>query len=215
MSSPVALILGAGSGIGQSVAKTLKGKGYKVALASRTPSTDDEFFHLTVDLTHLESIDAVFKSVEKELGAPPNVVVYNAALFKPLPVPNDPLSLPLSEFEDNLKLGAGVFPAAQSALSGFRRLPGDLPKVFINTGNILPFIPAVPSYFGLGIQKKLESHLVELFDAAYRKDGFRFYFASQVNAEGGIPGPEFNPAIHGHVYWEVIQSKDLPGWDLR
>lgn len=54
MSSPIALVLGAGANIGQAVGRKFTANGYKVALASRTASSEvtsqdakDGLFYLT------------------------------------------------------------------------------------------------------------------------------------------------------------------------
>lgn len=79
--SLVALILGAGPGIGHSVAKKLIGEGYKVAAASRTPdlaiAKTIGFHPIKLDLSNTEEIPNIFAEVQKELGGFPNVVIYN------------------------------------------------------------------------------------------------------------------------------------------
>lgn len=78
-SSPVLLILGAGSNVGASVAKAFSEKGYKIALASRTVKNEDsdtKDFHVACDLSDPFSVPDVFKKVKETLGIP-SVVVYN------------------------------------------------------------------------------------------------------------------------------------------
>lgn len=99
----VALILGAGGNVGkvthniygwfqyterlpplwQAVALKLYNEGYKIAVASRSQSdpTEGKALPLKVDVTKENEIISAFKQVEKSLGAPPNVVVYNGVLF--------------------------------------------------------------------------------------------------------------------------------------
>jgi NAD(P)-dependent dehydrogenase (short-subunit alcohol dehydrogenase family) len=82
MSSPVAFIIGAGSGVGRSVGLMLKKIGYSVALGSRNSDKDvlskeDGFTSVAIDVTKSDTIVAAFDSVKKELGAPPSVVVFN------------------------------------------------------------------------------------------------------------------------------------------
>ena len=79
MSSPVALIFGAGKNIGANVAKSLAANGYKVALASRTSQhglSDSQYMFTNCDLADPSSVEKVFETVREKLGHP-SVVVYN------------------------------------------------------------------------------------------------------------------------------------------
>lgn len=80
--SPVALILGAGSNIGQNVGRVFAAKGYKIALAARSlkeeDSTPDQLL-IRSDFSDPESVEKVFSTVKSKLGAP-GVVVYNGNL---------------------------------------------------------------------------------------------------------------------------------------
>ena len=77
--SPVLLILGAGSNIGQHVCRAFLAKGYKVALTSRTlneeESTADKL-NISSDLSDPNSVAKVFTKVKESLGLP-SVVIYN------------------------------------------------------------------------------------------------------------------------------------------
>jgi NAD(P)-dependent dehydrogenase (short-subunit alcohol dehydrogenase family) len=79
MSSPIVLILGAGSNIGQATAKAFASQGYKVALASRSmkdaESTSDEL-HIPTDLSNSNAVIDAFAKVKSVYG-PPSVIVYN------------------------------------------------------------------------------------------------------------------------------------------
>ena len=76
---PVVLILGAGSNIGQHVARAFASKGYKVALAARrlkeADSTADQI-NISSDLSDPNSVVSVFEKVKASFGAP-SVVIYN------------------------------------------------------------------------------------------------------------------------------------------
>ena len=77
--SSVILILGSGPNIGQHVAQAFAAKGYKVALASRRPKSEDnttERVNIAVDLSDPNSVIGVFAKVKASLGIP-SVVVYN------------------------------------------------------------------------------------------------------------------------------------------
>lgn len=81
MSARSIFIIGAGANVGRSVALRFKREGYRVAVGSRSPNVDgarkDGLFPVTLDVSQEASIGEAFKAVEKEFGAPPNVVVYN------------------------------------------------------------------------------------------------------------------------------------------
>ena len=80
MASKILLVLGGGRNIGLSVAKRFHQNGYKVAVVSRTSSSDyDGTADLVIkeDLATGESgIQSIFKQVREKLGEP-GVVVYN------------------------------------------------------------------------------------------------------------------------------------------
>ena len=79
MTSPVALILGAGANVGQNVGRAFAAKGYKVALAARglkaEDSTQDQL-HIQADFSDPSSISTIFEKVKSQFGLP-HVVVYN------------------------------------------------------------------------------------------------------------------------------------------
>lgn len=80
MSPPIVLILGAGSGIGASVASCFAAKGYTIASAARSLSDqrkDERHLELNVDLSQPPAVPEVFRKIEQELGTPPSVVIYN------------------------------------------------------------------------------------------------------------------------------------------
>jgi NAD(P)-dependent dehydrogenase (short-subunit alcohol dehydrogenase family) len=89
MSAPVALVLGAGPGVGIAVAKKLASNGYKVAVASRSGKSSTEgFLSLKVDFSNPDSIPSVFTVVKKEFGIAPSAVIYDAATLTPPPDQN-------------------------------------------------------------------------------------------------------------------------------
>lgn len=86
---PVALILGAGPNIGQTVAQIFASKGYKVALASRSlnegESTDNQL-NIKSDFSKPDDVVNAFTKVNTVFGIP-SVVVYNGrtrSSIKPL-----------------------------------------------------------------------------------------------------------------------------------
>lgn len=78
-SSPIVLILGAGSNIGRHVARAFASKGYKTALVARSlkeaDNTTDQI-NIPGDLSDPNFIASAFSKVKSSLGLP-SVVVYN------------------------------------------------------------------------------------------------------------------------------------------
>lgn len=178
--TPVALILGAGPRIGISVAQKFVSQGYKVAIVSRTgggasTSPSEGFLSLKADFTKPESIAALFTAVENEFHAPPSVVVYNAAARTAPPVEdnlfsNSPENL-TSDFTVNT---LSAYVAAQQAVIGWEKLPKEVKKTFIYTGNIMntTIIP-IAAAVNLGIGKSASSYWIGLADTLYQTKGYR------------------------------------------
>ncbi|KAJ7182256.1 hypothetical protein C8R43DRAFT_1143991 [Mycena crocata] len=223
-SPPVAFIIGAGANVGQHTAAALKAKGYQVAVGSRNPDVEknkaDGFFTVTVDAADIESIKAAFATVNTSLGTP-SVFVFNAPVFAPPAVPDDPLSLSVEGMAAHTGMGVSVYAAAQQFISLARAAgPGfaSVPKTFIATGNPLPWSPDL-RFFGTNIQKIVQWRLLGLLAEAYRKENFRFYFATLVGSTGGILDhiPDFftSGPQHAKVYMHLIEQGEQVEWDYR
>ncbi|KAJ3513691.1 hypothetical protein NLJ89_g2807 [Agrocybe chaxingu] len=227
-SNLVAFILGAGSHIGAALAAHLRKNGYRVALGSRNPkpdtSEDEGYFHVKVDVESRVSIESAFEAVVSKLG-PVNAVIYNGELppdsSASVAFPEDEadfLSLSSEEVYKAALLGAGTFAAAQQALKSFRNdVHREHPKAFIVTGNLLPFDQFSPSkFFTLGAQKALQTRFVATASKSYEAENIKFYFATLVGKDGGLPGPDFpaSAETHAKVYWELINNKQT-NWDHR
>lgn len=81
--SPVVLILGAGSNVGQAVAKAFSAKGYKVALVARKVNeadSTDKTAYIRADFSDPGSVAGVFSKTKSLLGIP-SVVIYNGRLI--------------------------------------------------------------------------------------------------------------------------------------
>jgi len=214
-----AFILGAGARIGRCVALKLKDEGYRVAIGSRNPNVEesakDGLVPIQVDASVPETIQSAFDQVQREVGTP-NVVVFNATGFTFPPTSKDPLSIPLTSFVHDQAVGVnGVFALAQCAIRGFDQLPTTIPRVFIVTGNLLPFVAAVPNMVTLGTQKVASAYLVQVFAKSYADKSYRFYYAHQVSSKGGTPGKELAGPSHATAYWNLIQREGQGEWDHR
>ncbi|KAJ5565228.1 hypothetical protein N7513_001470 [Penicillium frequentans] len=190
-SSPILLILGAGSNVGASVAKAFSEKGYKIALASRTVKNEDsdpKLFHVACDLSDPFSVPDVFKNLE------------------------DPLATPLAEFSQGLNINtASVYAAAQEAVKGFAELPAEASRTFIYTGNMLN-TKVFPPLFNLGVGKAATSHIIEYLATAYPFRGFKFYYADQRKVDGSPQYVNIDGDAHGSFYVELAEIKSQGQW---
>jgi NAD(P)-dependent dehydrogenase (short-subunit alcohol dehydrogenase family) len=174
MSSPIVLILGAGSNVGQHVARAFAAKGYKVALAARSVKESDntsEQVNVPSDFTDPESIVSAFAKVRASLGVP-SVVVYNAGAATQNDAKN-PLSLPLADFNRDFTINTtSAFIAAQQAVLGFEQLPASASRTFIFTGNIMN-TAIIPPLLTLGVGKSATAHIIQNAASAYADRGYK------------------------------------------
>lgn len=81
----VALIVGAGPGLGAALARAFSGAGFKVALAARDGQAVAALASMlgargfACDATQADAVAALFAETERQLG-PPEIVIYNAGL---------------------------------------------------------------------------------------------------------------------------------------
>ncbi|KAK5112200.1 hypothetical protein LTR85_011633 [Meristemomyces frigidus] len=97
--SPIVLILGAGSNIGQAVARTFASEGYKVALAARSlneaDSTNDHL-NIASDFSTSDDVVNAFSKVEEVFGIP-SVAIYNVSAVT-FTHADDPFAISLADF---------------------------------------------------------------------------------------------------------------------
>lgn len=178
-SSKILLILGAGSNVGHGVARAFKKAGYRVVLVSRRALdghiTPDGFFNIKADLADFASVPTIFATVKAKFGEYPNVVVYNAAAMSPPSDPANPFTLPVQDLERDMAINnTSAYVAAREAVFGFEKLPEELSKVFIYTGNQLPaVVMPVPSVVGLGIGKSAASYWIGTASTIFKENGYK------------------------------------------
>ncbi|KAK5705302.1 hypothetical protein LTR97_002420 [Elasticomyces elasticus] len=208
----VALILGAGPNLGQSIAAKFAANGYRVAVAARRVSdgvsNGTGFFGMKANLSNPETVRQVFQTTTKELG-PPNVVVYNERFTTP---PDDPLSATVVQIEASRKAGVdSAFVAAQEALKAFKTHPPGTPTAFIYTGNTLNQI-AIPGVLPFALAKVAAAMLIEYCANAYGKDGYRFYYADQRQSNGLPAGADRDGIAHAEMYFELAHESKQSKW---
>ncbi len=145
----VAVITGAGTGIGRAAARALAGDGFTIVLAGRRPevleqvvaalAVDHDAGHIAVatDVTDPGSVDALFALVEERFGRI-DLLFNNAGIGAP-PVPLEELSLERWQrvLDTNL---TGPFLCAQRAISLMKRQTPAGGRI-INNGSISAHAP--------------------------------------------------------------------------
>lgn len=145
MTAKVAVVTGAGSGIGRAVALGLAGAGYTLVLAGRKLPTLESAAReagsgaiaVATDVTDRASVDALFARVEKEFGRL-DLLFNNAGMSSP-PAPLEEVTFEQwkSVIDTNL---TGVFLCTQAA---FRLMKSQHPKGgrIINNGSVSSTTP--------------------------------------------------------------------------
>ncbi|KAL2204869.1 hypothetical protein CC79DRAFT_922127 [Sarocladium strictum] len=211
----IALILGAGPRVGAAAAAAFAREGYSIALVSRKGTgakTAEGYLSLQADFSNPDTIPLIFEAVQKDLGAAPSVVIYNAAGFTPPPDKDSVLSIPSDRFASDLNLNTvSPYVAAQEALKGWKTLPEDTKKTFIYTGNksnvaILPMALTLT----LGVGKAASAYWLGSADNAYSGQGIRFFYADQRKEDGGLAGFDLDGPAHGAFYPQLAKHENIP-----
>ena len=112
----VAVVTGAGRGIGQAIAEALHANGARVAALDLEPPAHDGILGLACDVSDEGAVDATFTRVEQELG-PVSVLVLNAGIFPIVPF----VETTLEVWERTLAINlTGAFLCARRAIPGMR-----------------------------------------------------------------------------------------------
>lgn len=176
MSGSIVLVLGSGPRVGAAVAEAFAASGYKVAIASRKGTdskTAEGYISIKADFAQPDSIPGVFDTVKKQLGAAPNIVIYNAASLTP-PPEGALLAIPAGRITNDLNVNVvSPFIAAEQAVEGWETLSGGS-KLFIYTGNVQnDMVLPVPMMLNLGVGKAASAYWIGQADGAYSSKGYR------------------------------------------
>ena len=145
--SPVAIVTGAGSGVGRAITRRLIEAGYRVALAGRRPepleatlvdlSDTRGSFVFPADVSAADDVDALFDELVSRAGRL-DLLINNAGTFgRPAPVEDYSLEEWSRAVETNL---TGAFLCSRRA---FREMIGQRPSGgrIINNGSISAHVP--------------------------------------------------------------------------
>ena len=145
MNGHVALVTGAGSGVGRAVAVGLAADGFAVVLAGRRVEALDETAALLAtdslvqptDVSDVASVDALFAAIDARFGRL-DLLFNNAGVGAPA-VPMDELSLEAWQRAVNTNL-TGSFLCAQRAMARMKRQDPPGGRI-INNGSISAHVP--------------------------------------------------------------------------
>jgi NAD(P)-dependent dehydrogenase (short-subunit alcohol dehydrogenase family) len=224
MNAPVAVVAGAGPGLGRALAQRFVQGGMRVALLARhaarldalAASIGPDARPLPCDLTDPDAVGAAFARVDRELGAP-QCVIFNAGTYRPGAV----LEIAPEDFLESWKTGcyAGFLVGQQAA----RRM------VERGSGSIL-FTGATASLRGGARFANLacpKFALRALAQSMARELGPRGVHVAHVIIDGQIsrPGPDganapntpdaqLEPSAIAESYWQVhVQARSA--WTLE
>ncbi|MAL80582.1 MAG: 3-oxoacyl-ACP reductase [Sneathiella sp.] len=144
----IAVVTGAGAGIGRAVTLKLLKSGYKVALAGRNRKTLQETLDLAgpgadhglvvpTDVSDSKAVDALFNMVKEKFGRL-DLLFNNAGVGAP-PVPVDELAIDVWQNVVNTNLN-GAFYCARAAF-GMMRHQSPMGGRIINNGSISAHVP--------------------------------------------------------------------------
>jgi NAD(P)-dependent dehydrogenase (short-subunit alcohol dehydrogenase family) len=145
--APIAVVTGAGSGIGRAISRRLAEAGYRVALAGRRPEAldttlaelpaDAGAFVVPTDVTRPESVEALFEAVVAGAGRV-DVLINNAGVFGPAAAVED---YSYADWSATLQTNlTGAFLCAQAA---FRQMIRQRPSGgrIVNNGSLSAHVP--------------------------------------------------------------------------
>jgi NAD(P)-dependent dehydrogenase (short-subunit alcohol dehydrogenase family) len=199
---PGAVIIGAGPGIGRSVAKRFAREGLPVALLARTRATVDAVaaevaalgvpvVALTADTADETALRTALDAAAAQLGEP-DLLVYNAAIIRP----DAPGELSVREHQEAWAVNVvGAINAAAHVGPGMARRGGG---TILVTGGM----PETnPRYVSLSLGKAGVRAAVSLLDQEYGPAGV--HVASVTVAGPVAPGTAFDPDEIAEYYWRL------------
>jgi NAD(P)-dependent dehydrogenase (short-subunit alcohol dehydrogenase family) len=206
---PGAVIIGAGPGIGQAVARRFAREGLPITLIARSERTlravagavaphGVPVLTLRADSTDRAALDAALERSIGEHGVP-EVAVYNAALVRADELGEISVRDHMQAWAVNvvgaLNAAARLAPLMAARGSGTFLVTGGMPE-------------PKPQYVSLSLGKAGVRTLIALLDQRYGSSGVH---AASVTVDGPVaPGTDFDPDDIAEHYWQLhIQPRHL------
>lgn len=199
---PGAIVIGAGPGIGISVARRFAREGMPVAVLARSDTTveravavltrpEREILGLTADATDEVALRAALDTAVERFGVP-DVLVYNAALIQG----DEPGELTTRQHLD--AWAVNVVGAITAAAHIAPRMVANGGGTILLTGGMPEPIPDVTS---LSLGKAGVRALAHLLDAKFGPDGVH---VATITVGGTVaPGTPFDPDVIAEHYWRL------------
>ena len=207
MSNPVIVVVGAGPGVGASVARRFGSERYDVALLARTTTALDALGRqlqdegitagwTALDVTDEEALTAAITRFGGYAGRI-DVLHFNPSAFRQL----DPLHLGVEELLEDVRLGVGALLTAVRAARPFMSAGARVTA----TGSMAADKPWNQAA-SLGVQKAALRNLVRSLDTTLRPDGIR---AVSVTVNGTLQrGTAFDPDRVADAIYAAVTRPD-------
>jgi len=207
MSNPVLLVVGAGAGVGASVARRFGRDGYDVALLARSPERLTALGESlqaagvttgwsAVDITDAAALTAAVQRFGGHAGHL-DVLHFNPSLFRQA----NPLSLTADDLLDDVRLGVAPLLTLLQAARPFLRRGARV----VATGSMAADQPWHEAA-SLGVQKAGLRNLVRSVDATLRDGGVR---AVSVTVNGTLErGTELDPDRVGDAIFDAVHQPE-------
>jgi NAD(P)-dependent dehydrogenase (short-subunit alcohol dehydrogenase family) len=206
---PAGIVIGAGPGIGLSVARRLAREGLSVGVVARSQATVDHALAaldgapklgLTADATDEPAIRAALDAIVDRFGVP-DVLVYNAARIQ-----SDPIGA--LDAREHLDAYAVNVVGAITAITHLAPRMADLGRGTILLTGGMP--EAVPGATSLSVGKAAVRALTELLAKEYGPAGVH---VATVTVAGAVaPGTAYDPDDIAERYWQ-LHTQPREAWE--
>jgi short-subunit dehydrogenase len=201
------LLIGAGPGLGEAIARRFAGNGHRVTLVARTTDglskladnladTGAEIDTLTADASDPEGLRARMSALYAKDSAP-GIVVYNAVLGSP----DRLLTASVAHLQEAYAVDViGAIVVAQVAAPVMRA--AGLGTIIVTGGGFADH--PVPALATVSLGKAALRSAATILGADLQPDGIRV--ATLTIAGQIVAGTPFDPANIAERYWQIIQS---------
>jgi NADP-dependent 3-hydroxy acid dehydrogenase YdfG len=206
MPDQVCVVVGAGAGLGLSIAQRFGKEGYAIALIARRPEALAEYANtlmqsgvtakgFSADVSDAQSLIHAFGQIQSQMENP-SVLVYNAAVMQEA----DPLTLTEETLVHDFKVGVtGALTAIQQVVPGMKVQNNG---TILLTGGALAFDEySVPPYLSLAIAKTATRKLC--FTMANALEPNNIHVATVTVCGTIAPNTHFDPDQIADVYWQL------------